>query len=377
MSKKFILFDMDGVLLEPRGYYEALVASVERIGKALGAPNTTITSNQIARFEVLNITNEWDSLAICAALTLIHVWDFDGSMRLDGTMSDSSEITKEPPNFDVFLNTITSVGDLPGETTHQFLVDTHSWLNADQRAHLVEILHNCRDVYQSLTLPAHQETVLGSRTYEAHYNLKAKMNIESYLTKFDRPLLSGKHYDYFRDWLDHPDHHAGIITNRPSRNPPGYLSSPEAELGIELIGFEDLPYIGSGLLGWFAANHSQYPPHIFLKPNPVHTLALVQRCLGRNLIDSLHISVSLWQGSGTLTDWLALANSKIVIIEDSVKGLLSGKAAYQLIKALGIDVDLTLVGISQNQIKLDALEQVSTYNFSSINQIDWIEITAK
>lgn len=367
---------MDGVLLEPCGYREALVASVERIGKALGAPSTTITSDQIAHFEVLNITNEWDTLAICAALTLTHLWQFNENIRLDGIVSEASPITKVAPNFTIFLTAIDNGGDLPGETAYHYLVNNYSWLSIDQRAHLSQILKNCRDVYNSLTLPAHQETVLGSRTFETHYKIKAQMDLESYLTKYDRPILTDKHYGYLREWLVHPNHHAGILTNRPSRTPPGFLSSPETELGIELIGFDDLPYVGSGILGWFAANHSNYHAHAFLKPNPVHTLTLLQRCLGRTTVDSLHTAVSLWQGSGVLTDWEPLENSRIIIFEDSVKGLLSGKSACQLINTLGIEIDLTLVGISQNQIKLDALDQVSTYNFNNINQIDWFDIAA-
>ena len=374
MSKRFLLFDMDGVLLEPGGYHEALVNSVERIGKALGAPNTTISSEQIARFEVLNITNEWDTLAICTALTLIHLWQISKTIRLDGTLTEASPITKEPPDFDTFLNAIGTGGDLPGEVALQYLIKKHPWLSTDQLDHLGDLLTKCRDIYHSLTLPAHQETVLGSRTFEAHYNLKSQMNLESFLTKYDRPILTEQQYQNFREWLDHPDHHAGIMTNRPSRNPPGFLSSPEAELGIELIGFNDLPYVGSGILGWFAACHSQNQDFLFLKPNPVHTLTLLQRCLGKPMIESLQTAVSLWEGSGAFSDWEALDNGKVVIFEDSVKGLLSGQAACRLINALGIEIDYTLVGIAQNQMKINALAQVSTYNFNTINQINWFDI---
>jgi hypothetical protein len=35
---QIILFDMDGVLLQPRGYHTALQTSVKRIGQALGVP---------------------------------------------------------------------------------------------------------------------------------------------------------------------------------------------------------------------------------------------------------------------------------------------------------------------------------------------------
>jgi hypothetical protein len=376
MPKIFCLFDMDGVLLKPVGYHKSLATSVRRFAQALGAPSTTITEDQIARFEALNITNEWDSLAICVALTLVHLWHIDEKVRLNGIEPRAIPLTHEKPDFDAFLKTIPDGGQLPGVTTYNFLIDQHPWLSTDQRAHLGAILVNCRDIYQSLTLPAHQETVLGSLTFKSHYNLIPKLNTDSYLLTYDRPLLSKDNYRRFHKWLNHPDHLAGILTNRPSRTPPDFLSAPEAELGIELIGLKDLPYVGSGILGWFAETHCHLHDHSLMKPNPVHALTLLQRCLGRSLIDSLQSAVALWQGSGTLSDWQPLDDAKIIVFEDSAKGLFSGKEASNLIKQLGLKIDLTLVGVAQNPIKLAALNHVSNFNIDNINQIEWENVTS-
>jgi len=367
---------MDGVLLKPEGYHKSLATSVHRFGQALGAPSTTITEDQIARFEALNITNEWDSLAICVALTLVHLWQINGKIRLNGIEPKAIPLTHERPDFDGFLKTISDGGHLPGVTAYHFLIDQNPWLSTDQRAHLGILLENCRDIYQSLTLPSHQETVLGSRTFEVHYNIKPKLNTESYLLLYDQRLMTKEQYRRLREWLINPDHHAGILTNRPSRTPPGFLSAPEAELGIELIGLNDLPYVGSGILGWYAATHCQLDDHTLLKPNPVHTLTLLQRCLGRSLIDSLQAAVALWQGSDSLSDWQPLDHAKIIVFEDSAKGLYSGKAACNFINKLGLEIDLTLVGIAKNTIKLAALDQVSSFNIENINQIEWEKITS-
>lgn len=376
MAHHYFLFDMDGILLEPAGYQQALLDSVKRIGKALGAPKTTITKDQIARFEALNITNEWDTLAICAALTLVHLWHFESSIRLDGLKPKANPITYDPPDFDAFLMGISDGGHLPGGTAYQFLINHYPWLDVLQRDHLAALLENCRDIFHSLTLPAHQETVLGSRTFEEHYKLKAQLNTDSYLANYDRPAMTEEKFSELRDWLEHPEHHAGILTNRPSRTPPGFLSAPEAELGIKLIDLEHLPYVGSGILGWFAVNHCQLPDHTLLKPNPVHTLTLLQRCLGLSMIDSLQSAANLWRGSGVVSDWKPLENANIVIFEDSVKGLMSGQSACDLITKLGIKLNLTLVGISTNPIKVSALNQVRALIFDHINQIDWFEIAS-
>jgi phosphoglycolate phosphatase-like HAD superfamily hydrolase len=368
------LFDMDGVLLQPRGYHTALQASVKRIGQALGVPQADLTENQIAHFEALNITNEWDSVAICAALTLIHVWQFDPHLRLDGIMPCSCLISDQKPNFDSFLKLLPDGGDLPGETAYTFLLDHHPWLNEEQRAHLWKILSQCRDIYQSLTLALHQENVLGSKAFHDHYRLQPRFDTHSYLLKYDRPLMSDQQYILLREWLKLPNHKAGILTNRPSRSPDGYLSSPEAELGMALIGLEDLPYIGSGMLAWFAVNNCQLPDHALLKPNPIHALTLLQRCLGQTLTTSLERAVSLWQGEYDRQDWQMLDNAKIVVFEDSVKGLQSALAACILLKELSVIVSCKLVGVGKNPIKLAALDTISHYNIECINQVNWIDI---
>lgn len=371
---QLILFDMDGVLVEPHGYHTALKATVKRTGQALGVPQAELTENQIARFETLNITNEWDSAAICAALILIHVWQFDPYLRLVGMEPCPHVISNQKPNFDSFLKHLPDGGDVPGETAFTFLLDHHSWLNQDQRDHLWTILSQSRDIYQSLTLPAHQETVLGSQTFSEHYRLPPQFDTQSYLLQYDRPIMTDRQYALLRNWLHHPCHKAGIMTNRPSRSPDGYLSSPEAELGTALIGLDDLPYVGSGLLAWFAVNNCKLPDHALLKPNPVHALTLLQRCLGQPLTTALERAVSLWYGQANFEDWQSLSHAKIIVFEDSSKGMQSACEARTLLDELGVRIEVKLVGVSHNPIKLAAFDSISHYNITSINQIDWFDI---
>ncbi len=373
MEQQIIIFDMDGVLLSPGGYHQALRASVRRVGLALGVPGTDLTADQNAQFEALNITNEWDSLAICAALTLVHVWQADPKIRLDGSGPRAETIVDQPPDFDIFLRLLPDGGDLPGETVLEFLLSHHPWLDSAQRSHLSEVLINCRDIYQSLTLPAHQETVLGSENYHRHYNLEPRLNTISYLQQFDRPLLRQAQYTALRQWHQIPNHHAGIMTNRPSRTPPDYISAPEAELGLQLIALSDLPYIGSGILGWFATQHCQLPAHTFLKPNPVHALALIQACLGHPLRDALEMAASLWRGESPREDWSMLHGAKMAVFEDSAKGLRSVNDACLLLADLGVHITPTLVGVTDNPVKREPLEDLADNVIEDINQVHWFE----
>ncbi len=53
MNRKFILFDMDGVLLSPGGYKHALIESISRVGLALGMPHVSLTDAQIAPLDLI------------------------------------------------------------------------------------------------------------------------------------------------------------------------------------------------------------------------------------------------------------------------------------------------------------------------------------
>ncbi|MFU8826331.1 MAG: hypothetical protein ACNA70_02455 [Brevefilum sp.] len=362
---------MDGVLLEPRGYYIALRTSVQRIGMALGAPQVQITEEQIARFEAAHVTNEWDTLAICSAIILVHLWRYEPTLRIDEIKPRTPVIPYESPDFDHFLDQLTDGGQLPGLAAYDTICAQTPWLDHSQKTHLKMILENCRNVYSSPTLPAYLETVLGSQLFHECYGLEPQFGIEGCLTQYDRPIITSRKHTELLEWLVRPNHYAGIMTNRPNQTPDGYVSPPEAELGLRLVDFESLPFIGSGTLAWFAIRHTQYPAHTYAKPHPAHFLSLIQFILGKELVDALQTAVDLCEGNGNPLDWQDLDGAQIIIFEDSTKGLLSGLESQKILQRLGFYVDLKLIGVSTNPIKLNALEPITTYNIANINHINW------
>ncbi len=371
MTYELILFDMDGVLLKPGGYHQALRATVRRIGMSLGVPVADLTDDQIAQFEALSVTNEWDSGAICAALILIKAWQFDPDIRLGDHPVNVDVLTDQAPAIDLFLDTFNKVGNLPTISAYQKITKAHPWLSGSQRDHLKKVLYNSRDIFASPILPWHQETVLGSRSFQDNYSLEPQLDIESYLLDYDRPVMTPETRQALEAWMVNPDHHAGIMTNRPSSTPPGYLSSPEAELGAKLVEMDQLPLLGSGMLVWFAATQCDLPGHTFLKPNPVHALALMQMCRGVSAPNALGLAYDLWQGEVKLEGWDMFNGSRVTIFEDSVKGLQAGRSAQTLLAHEGINFELQLVGISDVPIKKGELEKIADWVYSDINQVDW------
>jgi len=370
LKSQYFLFDMDGVLLDSIGYRKALQTSVNRIAVGLGAPNTFLSENQIAKFEALHVTNEWDTLAICTALVLVAVWQIDSQIRID-SLHPAKNILSSQPDFNSLLDQFTIDHTLPGHKSLSIILDMYPELCTDQRNYLTHILSSCRDIYSSPILPIHQEIILGSQVFHEYYNLKPIFNEESFLLKFDRPKLKTETLISILNLLNLPANAGCVMTNRPSKTPPGYLSSPEAELGLKCAGIENFPYISSGILSWYSNVILNNPNLSLLKPNPTHALASLRMCLGESVFDAIEKSFLMIQGKSKETDWSRFNQSKIVVFEDSTKGLLSAKAAQELLQEFGIITDLELVGVSSNPIKTEALGKITTKIIDDINNINW------
>ena len=155
----------------------------------------------------------------------------------------------------------------------------------------------------------------------------------------------------FQTWLADPDHKAGILTNRPCKTPPGYLSSPEAEIGAQFVGLPGLPLMGSGTLAWFAETQLHVPDHLLFKPHPLHALGLLQLILGQSVEDSLQIANDLLEGRGDRTDWETLDGARVTVIEDTFKGLACGLASQKALAKIDIPIHLQLIGISKTSRK--------------------------
>lgn len=371
--KRLFLFDMDGVLLEHSGYHTALRHSLQHIGHILGAPRVEITEAQISKFESLSVTNEWDTLAIVAALLLVDLWPLDPNLRLENTSAKNPILTRSKLEIDGFLNAFTP-GDLPGHAAYDKIILENPDLTQEQQDHLKYLLHNCRNLHDSLTVNIHQERVLGSQRYQEYYGMEPQLNTESYLLKYDHPLMSSTQFDDLTRWLAQPGHHAGILTNRPCITPAGYLSAPEAELGAACVGLTQLPIMGSGLLTWYALTQRGLPEFTYLKPNPVHTLALLQMILGEPAETALAKAAALTDGKGNRSDWEALEDTRITVFEDSAKGLQSGLAAQGLLGSVGVPVTLFRVGIAADIVKQEAIADWADLVVTDINHLNWDQV---
>jgi beta-phosphoglucomutase-like phosphatase (HAD superfamily) len=355
MTETILLFDMDGVLLEPRGYHRALQETVRLVGNALGYQAPLLSQRTIHGFEALGITSEWDSAAVCLALMLKETGDLDRPPEVPHSLAAVKAGNPAPsfPDWDSFLNKVEAV-DFVDSPLEKAVYVLGSGLPMSHQQEVLRILENARDVKSSLTHRVFQELVLGSEEFQQTYLLEPQLEVDSYLNEHDRPTLSPSQIRMLNDWTA-GTRRAAIFTNRPS-NPGGEMfGTPEAELGAALVGLEHVPLVGYGEMRWGAERFNLSLDQV-RKPSPVHALAALRAALGADPLEAVEESVRLVHQGREKGNWWALAGAQVWVFEDTPAGLESGKAAQQVLAEEGVDVSLVPVGIARDEVKIAALE---------------------
>lgn len=368
---QILLFDLDGVLIEPRAYYLALQETIGMVGRAMGYREVVLTKEDIQVFESAGVSSEWDSAAICAAMLIRRAWTTSQNYRLPSSLP-----LLEPPPHDLdapkFRNFFESIGKAAQSGTKPLLLAERQLfsdgrpLTAAQVSELRNCLRNARRAEYSVTHRLFQELVLGSDLYGRIYGFPPHLNSAGYLTTEDRPLLPENARQELRRWLAQPGHHAVVFTKRPSRGPQESMNAPEAELGLKVIDLEQLPVIGTGGTAWLAARRGE-EVDAFMKPSPVHALAAIRLATGSPLESALQAAATLERDGRADARWRELSSTAIHVFEDSVEGLLSAQSAQRSLQRAGVEVEVALIGISDRPPKRQALESISDELFPSLD----------
>ena len=369
---KIFLFDMDGVLLESHGYYLALQETVRLMAKALGCGDLTLSVDDIATFEAGGINNEWDEAAICTALLLEKAWKVDPNRVLPEsniTPRAPSIKLKSAPDFNALAQQLSSLELIrldPLERALQRFTEKDHFSKAQHRI-LYNLLEGARDPQRSLTHRIFQELILGSAEYAHSYGLPAMLECESCLLKHDISNLSSAESARLRDWLSKPGHAAAVITSRPSCPPPGVFSTPEAELGAELVGLKDIPIVGWGGITWLARQRNA-DEQKYAKPCPVHALAAMRMALGEGQEIALQEAADLIEADQVSPAWQHLAGAQVYMFEDTPSGIKSLQDAHEILDSKGIYITTSYIGVARKPVKRKALLASSAQVFSSLTQ---------
>ena len=355
MAERILLFDMDGVLLDPRGYHRALQKTVHLTGQALGYPKITLPQDIIHRFEASGITSEWDSSAVCLGLMLKAGWQAGLPLQVPRELAPQTRSRHglPAPDWAEFLTRLNADG-LPGSPLERGLSLLQQDLSRPQRKIIAGLVENAHSPAESLTHRIFQELVLGSSVYQATYDRQPALNTPGFLTKHDRPSLPKGQLQALKDWLAAEGHRAAILTNRPSQPPPPLFGTPEAELGAALVELDDLPLAGYGQMLW-TAHQLQLSVEACRKPNPVHALSALQLAAGLDEQKALLSAGKLAHQGQVNESWEAFHQAEVVVFEDTPPGLESVRSARNLLQNSGIHLKLDLVGISRDPQKKEVL----------------------
>jgi hypothetical protein len=369
---KFLLFDMDDVLIRPGAYHRALQQTVRLVAAALGYGELNLSQADIQAFEAAGVYSEWDTSAICAALMLENAWKFDPAIQLPGIGSinvvPGRLLPIPPPDFSLFASRLKApdLQDLrPLKRTEHLLLDNQQRYTPSQSAQIRSILHTARAADGSLTHCIFQELVLGSEVYARTYHLPAVLDVQSYLQRYDVPLLQPGSVASIHRWLERPSHAAAIYTSRPSNPLPGVFSTPEAEMGASLVGLEGVPIVGLGSLLWLSQRR-QAGPQAFVKPSPVHVLSALLLALGHPHLICLQEAAALALDGAAGPIWKDLQGAEIAAFDDSPAGLQSAVSAQTCLVTAGISLSMDLFGIASDRQKVGALHSLGAKTYPDL-----------
>ena len=364
---QILLFDMDGVLLEPKGYHQALKETVRLTSLSLGFNEFTLAQEDIAQFESLGISNEWHSSALCMALMVIEGQrrglELNLSARISLTNSNFQTIKLNLP--DLYKAIAAQPVELPALSRAQSAIELSAEKAGVDATMPTSIMQACEQINQSLTLNIFQELVLGSQTFEKTYAVQSQLGVDSYLVEYDKPLLSPNMRTRLTKWLDNPSHYAAIMTNRPSDTLLGLPGTPEAELGAALVGLDFLPIIASGEMTWLARRLDQ-DVGALVKPAAHHALSGIFAALGEAAPEALSKSHQIISGKLD-SDPIPLNGCTVSVFEDTPAGILAVERTKEVLLAQNLNIQVHKAGIATDAAKRRALEALGATVFDSVN----------
>ncbi len=286
METTIVLFDIDGVLVQPAGYRAAVKATMDYFLDRLGVERSEFSEEIAVLFEALGVTSEWDMVPISLAIVLDAVFS---AQLPEKELTGLQEVLgwAQGRQFAIQVDMRAAVQVLSprfmkAEIPSEALLLSLQKNRGDVLAHLspsllMEILGNTRSVEKSLITRVFQNTVLGSKDFESVYGMTPLFTGESCLKTHDRLELDAALYEQIKKAKQAGGFYYAAYTARPSLPPKEVQSglkgySPEAEQGLSLLDDEQIPLIGYGRLAYLAEQMNIQPDAI-LKPAPLQALA--------------------------------------------------------------------------------------------------------
>jgi len=382
--KHLFLFDVDGVLVEARGYLRALQDTVAHFARRMGVGDLVLTEEEVRAGEAHGLTSEWDSAPAYILTQLIARLSREPSLLLPDRWEAALETLAARPLPLPHPDYMTLVGRMGArrrdfdETSHAVravLWDDAQFLPAAQRkavkAILDELLADTHNFDRAPITRYFQHLVIGSDGVAKTYGVVPYFEARPYLLDYDVAELSPETAARLRDAAASGRIHPVIYTARPSLPPNGVATSsrgysPEAELAQTLVGLEGWPLIGLGQLQWLAAHRNGQTAQM-VKPSPLQALAAIGAAVGPEQA-ALEAAWD-FHTTGALRGPLAgLDVITVHIFEDTAGGMRGVRSAVEALHAAGVDICWKPYGVTPaTGAKAEAMAMQGIPTYRSVN----------
>lgn len=349
-SNSIIAVDVDGVLIQPIAYRQAINKTVNYFAEKLGINPEEYTlddenkdfGRNMSHFEANGIHDPWDVSAIIVSLMRLK------KEGVDIPCGEALKIYSEDPN---------KTAHPPEAILNELKTRYEGALSKEAFEEITQYLTDTRDAAKNSITGIFQEYILGGKLFERTYGKKSQTGAtESLIETQDRLLIN---FDGL-NILNQIKENGGkvvIYTGRPGLPPSdiakkrhdGY--SPEAELAIDKSHIDALGPITMGSMEWLA-REIQTSIESLTKPNPTQAVAVIIAALRETADSKLLMDAYTWTKEGQIPKEIQdiVKNKRqkpleIVVIEDSLSGVIAFVNAKKLFDQVGLKVNITVIGI--------------------------------
>lgn len=391
MGTQFLLFDIDGVLIQPKGYRKAVFDTTNFFLQQLGIPDKNISEEIITTFESVGITSEWDMIP----LFLISLIESAFLQREPGSSIteimdlknyfQSYEFQYDPEAIITFIEKIHKFkqdgysacelvfNKIFKEQSNEILSLTKKhaeWL-------LIEWIGESRNIRKSSLLQFFQNLTLGSDVFEKITGMTPFVFTDPYLVKFDQPLIQEKYKNELVRLTSSKNFFSVAITARPSLYPATKnhknfgLNFPEAELALQCLKLEEFPCVGFGAMEYLGLQKKSSGEH-FVKPAPMHALVAILTASGMDVEEALNLSHEyiFTKRTDEVINYFSnfIKPIQACIFEDSIIGIQSLNRICELLRNDGIYISSKAYGIAKELNKINALKKENAIIYPTINE---------
>ncbi len=391
MTQHLFLFDVDGVLVEARGYLRALQDTVAHFSRRMGVGEHPPTEAEIHSGEAQGMTSEWDSAPTYIATLLLERLRREPDFPLPAQWDDAlTALAARPlplphPDYTAVAARVGERLQAYGLGAVEVAPTAREVLWEEARRTLPATLHPAIDaLLDSLLGDTHtfaacpitrhfQHLVLGSQNIPATYGVPPAFETYSYLERYDRPRLHGETRRALLDAETAGSLRLAIYTARPSLPPKGLTTStlgysPEAEIILAALGLEQIPLISMGRIAWLASETGERTAAL-LKPSPVQAFAAIGAALSGEEIPALRAAYTFHR-HGELHPPLTLSTPTVIhLFEDNPSNIRAVAEAVAQLRRAGLPLCYRAYGIaSPGDLKAAIMAAQGVPSFASTDE---------